>query len=97
MLNPIQVFHIVVSLEIRGATSFIAVSSWLARGLNLSVKNVYVKCTLPRYKKIAAPAPIKIREIMVWLLSKTNNQLETCVDNCLLVNIGNRTKPGTRH
>jgi quercetin dioxygenase-like cupin family protein len=39
-------------------------------GLNLRVKNVYARCTLPRNKMIAAQLPIRIREITARLLSK---------------------------
>src|SRR5215469_14100037 len=70
-LKPIQAFHIVISPEMRGATCFIVVSNCPWEGLNLWVKNVYARCTLPRSKISAAHAPIRIREIIVRLLGQT--------------------------
>jgi hypothetical protein len=49
----------------RGATCFIAVSNCFSVGLNLWVKNVYARCTLPRNKIIPADALIRIREVIV--------------------------------
>src|SRR5215469_15849524 len=87
---PIQTFHMVASPEMRGAICFMAVSNCFSVGLNLWVKNVYAKCTLPKNKIIPADALIRIREIIVRLLGR-------CLKNRVAHNLSRIIAAGSHH